>query len=103
MGRYCGEDYDRSEPVRFLCSREIRCPEGHLVGMCNREIGGGVGQWHYGLECRVAHPQHAYQEGCELKKRAEAALVDAIDAAAKLLRSQGYSVRKLTRMKKVAS
>lgn len=95
MGRYCGEDYDRSDPVRFECNRDIFCPEGHWVGRCIRAIGGGPGGWHYGLECLVPHPQHDYKNACELKVRADEKHLAEIKAATILLRAEGYSVRKL--------
>lgn len=103
MGRYCGEDYDRTEPVRFECNRDIYCPEGHWVGRCIREIGGGPGGWHYGQECYVPHPRHGYKDACEFKTRAEEKHRKDVQEAVNLLRAEGYSVTKTTRTKKVLS
>ena len=95
MGRYDGEDYADSDGnvssatrsamyrARYVCNRQVFCPEGHLVGTCE------LPSHHYGKPCAPTHPNHGFDPNCQLKLNAEAAHRTADKDAMKLLRFGG--------------
>ncbi len=100
MGRYDGEDYADSDGnvssatrsamyrARYICNRQVFCPEGHLIGTCD------LSNDHHGKPCAPTHPLHGFDPDCRLKLNAEAAHKKAVQDAMKLLRSEGYFVTK---------